>query len=218
MTTTYFIPLPILLKEPLKQDVRSTTKSQLYFMKYVENDYPIIDNIEIFIVRSSPGGLSFRFFPGPLTNTLDIKGENYAPLYTDIKDKIVGDGLTRARGMLMNHWNFNRFTFFYNGEVAPVVGGITFPDYVTFLLRNTVVVDEVLLTGLIFMLMQIAKFRLTYRSALGILQMDPAYLDTYKSTFTDKDSQMAACQIIQAYWITKETYSYNKSPVLDNFK
>lgn len=210
MSTTYYISLPLFLKEPLNPEPRSTTKCQLYYMKFVENEYPVIDNIEIFIVRSSPGGLSFRFFPGPLTNTIDLRGAGYSGLYPDINSENTWVPTPRGRGVLINHWNFDRFTFFYNQEVAPVAKGITFSEPIKYLFRNTGTLDETFVVALVYMLISLGNFRLSYTAALDILEMDPKRLINFRSLFDNKNKQYSACQIIQAYWIIKQTYLFNK--------
>ena len=205
MQDAHFIPLPLLLKEPLKQEPKTTTKSQLYYMSFVLNDFPIIKNTEIFIVRSSSGGLSLRFFPGPLTNTIDMKGDNYLNLYPDV-DKITGNGLARPRGMVINHWNFNRFTKIYNEEVAPIVDGILYNDNIVNLFRNTTIVDEILTFGLIYMMMQLCNYRLSIKEALSI--MERTDLKLYLEKFPTQELQKSACELIQAYWVLSQIFNY----------
>jgi len=207
MDTAYFIPLPVILKQPMNPEPRSTVKTQLHFMVFNENNYPTISNTEIWIVRSSPGGLSFRLFPGKLTNTIDLRGAPYGNLYLEVKKPIL-DGMAQPRGIICNHWNFDRFAFFYNNEVVPATKGLAFPQDIVDLFRNNQQTDDTLSNALVFAMMAVGKFRLNFQNTLKILKREPGSLKAYQNNFSEPDQQLRGSQIIFAYWIIEQFYIY----------
>lgn len=217
MDIAHHLPLPIFFKEAMNHSPSTITEAVLYFMRFKKDSYPVIDSTneekdkrKFSLVRSSPGGLSFRYFPGPLTNTIHHEAGNFNDIFPEIENKIIGKGLVHSRGILINQWNFDRFTHLYNKEIVPHLKCLAINNDCVLTARNTQEHDSTLIKNFIFLFIQASNYKLTKKLAFNILERKESHLNFYLKHFPDEESQIKASEIIFTYWIIRQYYTFYK--------
>jgi len=195
------ISLPILMPTRISPNKSSETDGILYYMSFNENNYPLLGNTPVKIMRSSIGGPAFRYELHAFIGTVHVAEYNDPQLYNEIPNP---DNYLPLCIMYADFW---RYVLMFNTEVVPATKALPLPSKYADLINTCVTQanNNKNIRTVISDLVTLSNKVLSTEQAIAILNQDPAQLQLYINTFPNVSDQQAVSEMIQAYWLMIKT-------------